>query len=122
MNRLTCCACGEAVEVGDFGKARGRRLFEQAVEAGERGIRGRFRSAGPGGVVIATASSPSTARISSRQSVKVWATPWPDRLEVATSSKRGLAGDRRHMLIGGDLAEAEDRDPDRLHRAADPAT
>ena len=46
---------------------------------------------GSGGVVIATASSPSTLRISSRQSVKVCATPWPERLDVATRSKRGLA-------------------------------
>ena len=43
---------------------------------------------GLGGVVIATASKPSTLRINSLQSVKVLATPCPDRLDVATSSKR----------------------------------
>ena len=48
------------------------------------------RQRGPGGVVIATASRPSTRRISSRQSVNVASTPSPDRLDVATSSKRGL--------------------------------
>jgi hypothetical protein len=42
-------------------------------------------------VVIATASNPSTLRISSRQSSNLSPTPWPERLEVATSSKRGLA-------------------------------
>ena len=36
---------GEAVEVGDLGEAGGRRLLEQAVEPGERRIRGRSRSA-----------------------------------------------------------------------------
>jgi hypothetical protein len=41
-------------------------------------------------VVIATASNPSTVRMSSRQSVKVCATPWPERLDVATSSNRAL--------------------------------
>jgi hypothetical protein len=67
-------------------------------------------------VVIATASSPSTEPIISRQSEKTGSGPLPDRLELATSSRREIAGDRRHMLVLGDLAEADDRDPYRPHR------
>ena len=43
-----------------------------------------------GGVVIATASKPSTLRISWRQSVNLRSFPCPVRLEVATSWKRSM--------------------------------
>jgi hypothetical protein len=33
-----------------------------------------------------------------------------------------VGGDRGHVLVGGDLAEADDGDPERPHQAANPAT
>ena len=92
----------EAVEVGDFGETGGRRLFERHWRPASMHSRAIVYR-GSGGVVIATASSPSTLRISSRQSVNFCPTPCPERLEVATSSKRsfpGIAG----LLVLCDLA------------------
>ena len=80
---------GEAGEVVDLGQCGGRRLLEQAVETLEDAGAGDF-VARPGGVVIATASKPSTLSISARQSVNFCPAPWPVRLELATRSKRGL--------------------------------
>ena len=105
---------GQAIEVGDFGEACGWRFFEQAVKAGcdalasdikarTRGRRDRdgfepFDSAdklAPIGEALFHAL-PRTARRG-------------DQLEPV------VALNRRQMLVGGDLAIADDRDSDAFH-------
>ena len=111
---------GETVEVGDLGEASGRRLFEQAVEArldafagdrvtraGRRGDRHRFQAldavdqlAPVGELVPDALTRPARRR---------------DQLEAR------IGFDRGDMLVLGNLAIADDSDPDRPH-APSPAT
>ena len=70
---------------------------------------------GAGGVVIATASRPSMLRINSRQSVKVRRNALPRTAGGRDQLEAPVSGNRWHMLVGGDLAKADDRDRDRLH-------
>ena len=106
VNSVTLCACGEAVEVGDFGEAGGRRLFEQAVEAGEDAFAGdliaRAGRRGDRDCFEALDAADQLAPVGEGRP-----TPWPERLEVATSSKRGLAAIDWHVLILGDLADSQ---------------
>ena len=84
------CAFGQAVEIGDLGEARCRRLFEQAVEAGEdafaRDLVARAGRSGDRHRFQALDAADQLAPVGEGRS-----TPCPERLDVATSSKRGLA-------------------------------
>src|SRR5207302_10562850 len=104
---------GKAVERGDLGKARGRRLFEQAVEPGESALAGDVEPGlGRGG----DGDGLEPVNVADQLAPVGEATCDP----LARAARGGnqleprIALNRRHMLVVGDLAVAENRDADRL--------
>src|SRR5260221_1849457 len=105
---------GEAVEVGDLGEARGRRLFKQAVEAGGDAVAGNVEAGlGRGGD-----RNRLEALDGADQLAPVGEGPGNALARTARRGgelETGGSPDGGDMLILGDLAIAEGGDPDRLH-------
>ncbi len=112
---------GEAGEVGDLAQAHRRRLFEQAVKAGEDALASDL-VARPGGRGDRHGLEP----VDGADHLAPVGEGLPNALPRA--ARRGdqietrIALDRGHVLVGGDLAEADDGDFDRPHQRRSAAT
>ena len=103
----------EAIQVGDLGEPRRRWLFEEAMEPGRKAFAGNFEArAGRGrdcnGFEAFMADQLAPVGERARH-------PLPRAARSRDQIETAVTLDRGDMLVGGDLAIADDRDSDAFH-------